>query len=133
MPVDAESLRILIDPTLHLGDCFASVALLAGQEKCLSEPWQVLVPVQLVNEFGVSRAAAVNKVVVRPEAARPAGARHGVSVPVNLAFQTDFAMAEEFNHVRANPLRIVDRLLDPLRTISGDQSHQILTTRVVCR
>src|SRR5436305_1549362 len=55
LPVDAIPSRILRNPALDLTDGFLGVRLIPGQKESLRKPWQMLMPIELVNDLRVGR------------------------------------------------------------------------------
>src|SRR5438105_1531419 len=80
LPVDAIPSRILRDPALNLTDRFLGVRLIPGQKEGLRKPWQMLMPIQLVNDFRVGRRG-IHGVVFSPISSWPLETSNRIPVP----------------------------------------------------
>src|SRR5438876_6233111 len=94
LPVYAVPFRILIDPAFNLSEGFARIQLVAREEKCFRQFWQMLMPVKLVNDLRVCRVA-MNEVVIGPEFPRPLIAGYWIAMPVQILAERDIFVSED--------------------------------------
>src|SRR5579862_5794240 len=121
LPVDSHRWWILIDPAIHLGNSFMGVTLDTGKEVGFCQGDDVLMTIQLVNDFGIACAGVVHQIVVRPKAARPGFPRQRISMPIDDLSEIDFAKAQELDFMPANLLCIFDSLFDPFRESAANK------------
>src|SRR5581483_6855950 len=105
---------ILVDPAIDLGNRFLGITLPAGEKISFCQSQDMLMTVQLMNDFGISGVRLEYEIVVGPESARPRFPGQRISVPIDDRSEIDFAEAQELHFVPANLLCMFDCLVDQL-------------------
>src|SRR5580658_9550763 len=118
LPIDADSGGILIDPGQHLGDSFRRESFVAGEQPGFGQPRQMLLTVELVNDFGIAARRVMLRAILRPEGALPRSPGVRIAMPVDGVAQVRWSEIQKFYIVASQRSGLENGAADPLRKIA---------------